>query len=78
MATTSRGCRLAIQNGPSFHNPPMALRMTKKLLKEGEHSSLDSLLELSASLQAIAHQTKDHAEAVDAIIEKRTPNFTGD
>lgn len=59
-------------------NPPTALRMTKKLLKEGEHSRLDSLLELSASLQAIAHQTKDHAEAVDAIIEKRTPNFTGD
>lgn len=59
-------------------NPPTALRMTKKLLKEGEHSRLDSLLELSASLQAIAHQTKDHAEAVDAIIEKRPPNFTGD
>ncbi len=59
-------------------NPPTALRMTKKLLKEGEHSRLDSLLELSASLQAIAHQTTDHAEAVDAIIEKRTPNFTGD
>ena len=59
-------------------NPSTALRMTKKLLKEGEHSRLDSLLELSASLQAIAHQTKDHAEAVDAIIEKRTPNFTGD
>lgn len=58
-------------------NPPTALRMTKKLLKEGEHSRLDSLLELSASLQAIAHQTKDHAEAVDAIIEKRQPNFTG-
>jgi enoyl-CoA hydratase/carnithine racemase len=59
-------------------NPPTALRMTKKLLKEGERASLDSLLELSASLQALAHQTKDHAEAVDAIIEKRTPEFTGE
>jgi len=59
-------------------NPPSALRMTKRLIKEGEHAKLDSLLEMSASLQALAHQTKDHAEAVDAIIEKRTPNFTGE
>ncbi|MFP6807367.1 MAG: crotonase/enoyl-CoA hydratase family protein [Pseudomonadales bacterium] len=59
-------------------NPPGALRMTKKLLKEAEHSKLDSILEMSASLQALAHQTKDHAEAVDAIIEKRKANFTGE
>jgi enoyl-CoA hydratase/carnithine racemase len=52
--------------------------MTKRLIKDGEHAKLDSLLEMSASLQALAHQTKDHAEAVDAIIEKRTPNFTGE
>jgi enoyl-CoA hydratase/carnithine racemase len=59
-------------------NPPSALRMTKKLLKEGEHMQLPSILEMSATLQSLAHQTKDHAEAVDAIIEKRTPNFTGE
>lgn len=59
-------------------NPPSALRMTKRLLKEGEHSRLDTLLELSASLQSLAHQTKDHVEAVNAIIEKRQPNFTGE
>jgi enoyl-CoA hydratase/carnithine racemase len=59
-------------------NPPSALRMTKKLLKEGEHMQLESLLEMSATLQALAHQTKDHAEAVDAILERRAPNFTGE
>lgn len=59
-------------------NPPTALRMTKKLLKESEHCRLDSLLEMSASLQALAHQTHDHEEAVMAIIEKRAPQFTGD
>ncbi len=59
-------------------NPPMALRMTKRLIKESEHSRLDSLLEMSATLQALAHQTKDHAEAVDAIIEKRSPHFIGE
>lgn len=59
-------------------NPPIALRMTKQLIKEGQHSRLDSLLEMSASLQALAHQTEDHVEAVNAIIEKRTPQFKGD
>ena len=59
-------------------NPPSALRMTKKLLKQGEHMQLGPLLEMSASLQALAHQTKDHAEAVDAIIDRRAPNFTGE
>jgi hypothetical protein len=33
---------------------------------------------MSASLQALAHQTKDHAEAVNAIIEKRSPKFIGE
>lgn len=58
-------------------NPPGALRMTKKLLKEGDHAQLEPLLEMSAAYQALAHQTEDHAEAVDAIIAKRTPTFTG-
>jgi hypothetical protein len=39
--------------------------------------SLDSLLEMSASLQALAHQTEDHVEAVNAIIEKREAIFKG-
>ena len=56
-------------------NPAGVLRMTKRLLREGERSSLESLLELSASYQAHAHQTADHHEAVNAFIEKRPPNF---
>ncbi len=59
-------------------NPPHALRMTKRLLKESNDTSLPSILELSASLQALAHQTKDHEEAVDAILSKRTPVFKGE
>lgn len=39
-------------------NPPIALRMTKKLIREGQHLRLDSLLELSAALQALAHHSK--------------------
>lgn len=59
-------------------NPAHAIRMSKLLLKESENASLNSLLELSASLQALAHQTDDHHEAVDAFLEKRDPKFNGD
>jgi len=58
-------------------NPPDALRMTKKLIREGQHLRLDSLLELSAAFQALTHHTKDHQEAVTALLEKRTAFFTG-
>lgn len=59
-------------------NPPTALRMTKKLIQEGQRTDLETLLEASAAMQALAHQTKDHEEAVAAIIDKRPPNFTGE
>jgi enoyl-CoA hydratase/carnithine racemase len=57
-------------------NPGGVLRMTKRLLREGERSSLESLLELSAGYQAIAHMTTDHHEAVRAFVEKRAPKFS--
>ena len=57
-------------------NPGGVLRMTKRLLREGQNSSLDSLLELSASFQAIAHKTAAHKEAVMAFVEKRAPKFS--
>ena len=56
-------------------NPGAVMRMTKRLLREGEHASLASLLEMSAGYQAIAHKTADHREAVTAFIEKRAPRF---
>ena len=58
-------------------NPPQVTRMTKRLIREGMHMSLASLLELSAAHQALAHQTADHREAVSAFLEKRTPQFGG-
>jgi enoyl-CoA hydratase/carnithine racemase len=59
-------------------NPVHAIRMSKLLLKESERASLNSMLELSASLQALAHQTEDHHEAVDAFLENRDPEFKGE
>jgi enoyl-CoA hydratase/carnithine racemase len=58
-------------------NPPHAVRMAKRLLREGIHTRLDTLLELSAAYQTLSHQTADHAEAVAAFLEKREPVFKG-
>ena len=59
-------------------NPARALRMTKRLLREAQHLRMGDVLELSAAYQAIAHETADHKEAVDAFLDKRPPTFTGD
>lgn len=58
-------------------NPPHSLRLAKKLLREGEHLRLDSILEMSASFQALAHHTSDHNEAVNAFFEKRPGVYRG-
>jgi enoyl-CoA hydratase/carnithine racemase len=52
-------------------NPGHSLRLTKRLLREGQHMRLDSLLELSAAYQAIAHHTEEHAAAVTSFLETR-------
>ncbi|MGY8812798.1 MAG: crotonase/enoyl-CoA hydratase family protein [Pseudomonadales bacterium] len=56
-------------------NPGHASRLCKRLLREGQHMRLDSLLELSAAYQSLAHHTEDHQEAVAAFIDKRTPEY---
>jgi enoyl-CoA hydratase/carnithine racemase len=51
--------------------------MTKKMLREGAQTSFDTILEMSAAFQALAHHTEDHAEALDAFFEKRPGNYKG-
>ena len=58
-------------------NPPRHLRMAKRLLREGLNTRFDSLLELAAAYQGACHQTEDHAEAVDSLLEKRPAVFKG-
>jgi enoyl-CoA hydratase/carnithine racemase len=52
--------------------------LTKRLLREAQHSRMSDILELSAAYQAIVHETADNREAIDAFIEKRPPVFTGE
>lgn len=58
-------------------NPPHAVRLTKRLLREALHTRLDTLLELSAVFQTLSHQSADHREAVAAFIERRPPGYAG-
>ncbi len=57
--------------------PPHALRLAKSLLKHGQTTSYDTLMEMSAAAQAISHLTEDHMEGVEALLEKRPATFKG-
>lgn len=59
------------------YNPPRHLRMAKRLLREGLNMNFDQLLQMSAAYQGACQQTEDHAEAVDALLERRAAKFTG-
>ena len=59
-------------------NPPHAVRMTRRLLREAQTATLAGTLELSAAMQSLAHATRDNDEAIDAFIEKRAPVFRGE
>lgn len=51
-------------------NPGDALRMTKRLMLESRHARLPDVLELSAALQALAHNTQAHREAIQALLAR--------
>ena len=59
-------------------NPPRQIRFTKRLANAARGLSLDEALEMAALYQALAHHTGDHAEGVEALIAKRSPEFVGE
>lgn len=50
--------------------PRPAVVMAKRLLRLSRTSDLDQFLELSAALQAVAHSTPEHDEAVQAYVDR--------
>jgi len=59
-------------------NAPLAVGLTKRLLRAGRHQDLATHLRLCASYQALLHGTQDHAEAITAFFEKRPAIFKGE
>ena len=57
--------------------PPQALRMTKRLIRTGQHSTLVQIMEEAAAFQSLCHFTEDHMEALSAMFEKRQPKYMG-
>ena len=57
--------------------PTKALHWTKSCLRHAQAHSLDSTIEHEALYQSLAVQTQDHAEGVQAFIEKREGEFSG-
>jgi enoyl-CoA hydratase/carnithine racemase len=58
-------------------NPPQVLRWAKQLLQQAQLATVDEALDAAGQFQGLAHQTHDHAEAVNAFFEKRAPQFSG-
>ncbi|HEX2021596.1 MAG TPA: enoyl-CoA hydratase-related protein [Candidatus Thermoplasmatota archaeon] len=57
--------------------PTLALGAAKRAIVEGTSSDLETALGREAALQGIMFTTRDHAEGVDAFLEKRDPRFEG-
>jgi len=52
-------------------NSGAALRMAKRLIREGMHSTIDSALTLAGTTQAIAHFTPEHDAAIQAYVAEQ-------
>ncbi|MCU1360679.1 MAG: putative enoyl-CoA hydratase [Ilumatobacteraceae bacterium] len=57
--------------------PPLALAMTKRMLNNSAHVTLEEALDDEGLSQTVNFGTKDTAEAMSAFLEKRAPKFSG-
>lgn len=53
-------------------NSPPAVRLAKRLLREGQHQRLQDVLALSSSYQAIAHATPEFHSALEGLLKPRS------
>ncbi|WII72338.1 enoyl-CoA hydratase-related protein [Bdellovibrio sp. 22V] len=59
------------------NNAPIAVQMTKKAMKMAYLNDLHTILDLSAAYQGITQRTEDHFTALQAMKDKRVPEFKG-
>lgn len=69
-ATTQMATKMA-------KGPARAIGMAKNMINMSFETSLKNMLEYEAYAQAIAFQTEDHKEGVEAFFQKREPVFKG-
>lgn len=58
-------------------NPPLAVQLAKRAAYRSWEANLETALELAATYQGMAQRTRDHDEAVSAMLDKRDPSFEG-
>lgn len=58
-------------------NAPVAVQMTKKLMKLAAHADLQTVLDMAAAYQGITQRTEDHFKALTAMKDKSNAEFTG-
>jgi enoyl-CoA hydratase/carnithine racemase len=56
---------------------PTTVRVMKRSIDQASRSDLDTSLDLLSSHYAVLATTEDAAEAIAALRDKRTPNYTG-
>ena len=57
--------------------PPLAVRMMKRAVYQGQASTLRAHLDYISSQLSLLSETNDHLEAAKAFLEKRKPIFSG-
>ncbi len=60
-----------------LHSPTASMVASKNILHAAGCAELERVLALESEAQAAMRRTSDHREGIQAFVEKRKPNFTG-
>ncbi len=57
--------------------PPIAIRLAKTMMRRGMSMDLETSLEMAAAAESITLSSEDHIEGMDALRQRRRPEFKG-
>ena len=57
--------------------PPLAVRMTKQMIRQSDTQSLREVMETASGMQAILHTTDDHEAAISSILSGEKAIYKG-